>query len=234
MLKIKNKRANVPNGYLYVQKETNWDASKVIPHTISDFGAVCQAIQTHRRANPQYKLNTSLPAIEAELEAVTVARIAAIPGAKDVYLMEVGGAPPSFPTAPKATLVSLAHAAGAINAGKDILFDWEESGQPPVAQELADKRAVTCVTCPQNGKGGLSRYFTVPMAALIKARFEKLHQMKMATPSDSQLGICEACLCPNRLKVWTPLEFILKHMKDDVKARLDPRCWILSKSEVGS
>src|SRR5258705_13941969 len=114
MLRIKNKRANVPNGYLYVQKETNWDASKVIPYTISDFNAVCQAIQAHRRANPNLKLSTNLPAIEAELEAVTVARLVAMPGAKDTYLMEVGGAAPSFQQAPKATLVSLANAAGAI------------------------------------------------------------------------------------------------------------------------
>lgn len=227
MLVIKNKRANIPNGYIYVQRETGWDSSKVMPHTNYDFNAVCQAIRQHRMANPQYRLNTSLPAIEAEVEQVNVARIAAIPGAKDVYLMEVGSAQPSFTAAPTQTLASqVAAVAGAINTGKDILFDWEESGQPPVAQELANKRAEICTTCPQNGKGGLSRYFTIPAAALIKRRLERLHAMKMTTPNDGQLGICEACLCPLPMKVFTPLDFILKHTTDEQKAKFDERCWI--------
>ena len=230
MLRIKNKRANIPNGYLYVQRETGFDVSKVMPHTINDFNAVARAIQQHRMSNPQFKLNTNLAAIEAELEAVNVARIASIPGAKDVYLMDVGGASPSFQPAPnQPTLAKLVAVAGAVKTGKDVLFDWEESGQPPVTQEVADQRASICATCPQNGQGGLSRYFTIPAAAMIKARFEKLHEMKMSTPSDAQLGICEACLCPLKLKCWTPLDFILKYMTDDVRAKLDGRCWILGE-----
>jgi hypothetical protein len=198
-----------------------------MPHLISDFNAVCQAIRQHRMANPQFKLNTNLVAIESELEAVTVQRIAAMPGAKDVYLMEVGSAQPSFSQAPAhSSLQQLAVVGANLKTGKDILFDWEESGKPPVSQELANQRAATCVACPLNGQGGLSRYFTVPAAALIKARFEKLHEMKMQTPSDNQLGVCDACTCPLKLKVWTPLEFILEHMTDEQKSKLDKACWI--------
>jgi hypothetical protein len=231
MLRIKNRRANVPNGYLYVQRESGWDASKVIPHTISDFNAVVQAIRSHRMANPALKLNTSLPAIEAELEAVTVARLQAMPGA-DIYLQDVGGASPtaSFQPAPQQTLAKLAHVVGAVQTAKDVLFDWEESGQPPVAQGLANKRAETCVACSQNGRGGLSRYFTVPAAALIQSRLEKLHAMKMETPNDGQLGVCDACLCVNRLKVWTPIEFIKQHTTPEIMAKLDKNCWVRSEA----
>src|SRR5215475_1184252 len=105
MLRIKNKRANIPNGYLYVQRESGWDASKVMPHLVSDFYAVCQAIRNHRMANPQLKLNTNMAAIEAEVENVNVARIAAMPGAREVYLMDVGEGPSSsFIQAPVQTL----------------------------------------------------------------------------------------------------------------------------------
>ena len=231
MLRIKNRRANIPNGYLYVQKETGFDVSKVMPHTISDFNAVCQAIQQHRRANPQYKLNTNLQAIEAEVEAVNVARIAAIPGAKDVYLQDVGSAQPSFQVASSAqTLAKLVSAVGAVKTAKDVLFDWEESGKPPVAQEVAAKRAEVCVACPLNEKGGLDRYFTLPAAALIKARLEKLHNMKMTTPSDVALGICGACLCVNKLKVWTPIEFIKEHTPPEIVAKFDSKCWVTNEA----
>lgn len=221
--------ANIPNGYLYVQKETGWDASKVMPHTINDFRAVAQAIRQHRMANPQFKLNTNITAIENELELTNVVRIAAMPGGVETYLMEVGGAPPSFQSAPAHSLQAVAAVGANLRTGKDILFDWEESGQPPVAQELADKRAFICAACPKNGKGGLSRYFTVPAAAWVQARFEKLHELKMETPNDVNLGICEGCLCANKLKVWTPISFIKEHTPPEMMTKLDVSCWVLSE-----
>jgi len=230
MLRIKNKRANIPNGYLYVQRETGWDSFKVMPHLVSDFYAVCQAIRNHRAANPQLKLNTNMAAIEAEVENVNVARIAAMPGARDVYLMDVGEGPSSsFMQAPVQTLQQVAAVGANLNTGRQILLEWEESGEPPASQELAYMRAAICVTCPQNGRGGLSRYFTVPAAEFIKRRFERLHQMNLKTPSDNQLGVCEACTCPLPLKVWTPLHLILKHITEDQKSKLDKACWITAE-----
>lgn len=235
MLRLKNRRANIPNGFQYVQRETGWDASKVLPHTNSDFFAVCQALQQHRAANPQLKLNTNMQAIEMEVESLNVMRIAAMPGARDEYLMETGGAPPSFQITPTHNLPVAVAVGESLKTGKDILFDWEESGQPPVAQELANKRADTCAICPKNGRGGLSRYFTVPVAAIIQARLERLHQVKMQTPLDNQIGVCEACLCPLRLKVWTPMEFLLKHTTPqqwDAFQKAEPRCWMHTESEA--
>lgn len=232
MLRIKNRRANVPNGYLYVQKETGWDASKVIPHTISDFNAVCQAIRQHRMSNPQFKLNTSLPAIEAELEAVTVARIAAIPGAKDVYLQDVGSAQPSFHQAPTQSLQAAVAAVKAVSAGAKTILDFEESGDSPVSNELATRRAEVCATCPKNETGDLTRFFTIPAAARIKAQLERAHNMKLTTVLDEKLNVCSSCLCPLKLKVWFPLKFILNHMNSDVESNLDSRCWILGEKHA--
>jgi hypothetical protein len=230
MLRIKNKRANIPNGYLYVQRETGFDVSKIMPHTINDFYAVAQAIRQHRMANPQFKLSTSMPAIEDELERVNVARIAAIPGAAAVYLMEVGGASPSFHQAPTPTLAAQAVAAAtSLSAGAKTILDFEESGESPISNELATKRAEVCVTCPRNETGGLSRFFTIPASELIKKQLERAHEMKLTTTLDNQLNVCSACLCPLKLKVHFPLAFILKHMSEEVKAKLDGRCWILGE-----
>lgn len=232
MLRIKNKRANIPNGYLYVQKESGWDASKVMPHTNSDFNAVCRAIQQHRQANPQLKLNTSLPAIEAEVESVNVARLQTMPGA-DIYLMDVGGAQPtSFIPAPTQSLQVAVATVRAISAGAKTILDFEESGEPPVLNELAAKRAEICVGCPKNEPGDFTRFFTIPAAARIKAQLERAHEMKLTTTFDNQLNVCSACLCPLKLKTHFPLVFIVKHMSDEVKARLDARCWILSEANV--
>lgn len=229
MLRIKNRRANIPNGYLYVQKETGFDVSKVMPHTVNDFNAVCMAIRQHRLSNPQFKLNTSLPAIEAEVEAVNVARIAAMPGAKDVYLMDVGGAQPSFQAAPTQSLQVAVAAAKALSAGAKTILDFEESGDSPVANELATQRAEVCATCPKNETGDLTRFFTIPAATRIKAQLERAHAMKLTTALDDKLNICGACLCPLKLKVHFPLSFIVKHMSNEVRAQLDLRCWILGE-----
>jgi hypothetical protein len=229
MLRIKNKRANIPNGYLYVQRETGFDVSKVMPHTINDFYAVAQAIRQHRAANPQFKLSTSMPAIEEELERVNAARIAAIPGAAAVYLMEVGGAPTSFQVPP--TLSSQVVAAvKAVSAGAENIADWLDSETPPVISEVSKRRAETCVKCPKNELGSLDRFFTAPAVALITLRLEKLHARKLSTPYDSQLGTCAACMCRNQLKVHEPIELVVKHTSDEVWAKLDKSCWVISET----
>lgn len=230
MLRIKNRRANVPNGYQYVQRETGWDASKVMPHTNYDFNAVCQALRQHRMANPQFKFNTSLAAIEAEVEAVNVARIAAMPGA-DIYLQDVGSASSeSFQPAPSKTLHQLAvDGAKAISAGVANVTDWIDSGIQPVSSELSTKRAETCIKCPKNEMGALSRFFTIPAATLIKLRLEKFHARKLTTPFDDKLGTCSACMCRNQLKVHEPIDLVMKHTTPEIKAELDPGCWVLGE-----
>ena len=226
MKRLKNRRQAPPNGFLYTQKETGWQNWKVDPSTVWDFFLCARAIQAHRQANPQFKLNTSLPAIEEELDMVNSARVGAIPGA-DIYLMEVGGAAPSFTVAPSTTLARLVSVAVGLKAGKEATDDWLDSGIPPVTPEVSARRAGICVKCPKNELGTLDRFFTIPLAAMIERRLEKLHKMELSTPLDKELGTCVACMCRNQLKVHEPLELVLKHTSAEVRAALDPRCWIL-------
>lgn len=231
MKRLKNRRASPPNGFLYTQKETGWENWKVDPSSQWDFYLCTRAIQAHRKANPQFKLNTSLPAIEEELDAVTSARVTAMPGTES-YLMEVGGAAPSFQSAPVNNLQSLVAAVKAVSTGAANINDWLDSETPPVVSEVSKKRAEICVACPKNEMGSLGRFFTAPAAALIKLRLEKLHARKLSTPFDSQLGTCSACMCRNQLKVHEPLELVLKHTPAEVMNALDINCWVLSEQKA--
>ncbi len=216
-----------------MQRETGWEAYKVMPHTINDFYAVAQAIRQHRMANPQFRLSTSLPAIEEELERTNAARISAIPGAAGEYLMDVGGAQPSasFQSAPTLAAQVVA-AVKAVSVGARTILDFEESGEPPVDNFKALERAEVCVTCPMNEAGDLTRFFTIPASEQIRKQLERKHELKLETGLDHKLNVCSACLCPLKLKVWFPLKFILTHMSDEVKAKLDSKCWITAESKL--
>ena len=93
-------------------------------------------------------------------------------------------------------------------------------------QELAEKRADTCVSCPKNVMGDLTSWFTVPAAELIKKQLEARHQAKIFTTKDPLLGVCQACACPLPLKVHAPIEIVRDKMRPEDKAALWEKCWI--------
>lgn len=100
-----------------------------------------------------------------------------------------------------------------------------------VDQALAESRATVCAGCPKNGKGDLTSWFTVPAAKLIQVQLEAKNKRKLETKSDEALGVCEACSCPLKLKVFCPLDIINSKMSPTVRTELHPGCWILSESQ---
>ena len=60
-------------------------------------------------------------------------------------------------------------------------------------------------------------------------QIQTAQELDLTTPYDSKLGVCAACDCPMRLKVWTPLKLILEHMLPEAKAALDSKCWITAE-----
>ena len=52
--------------------------------------------------------------------------------------------------------------------------------------------------------------------------------MDLKTSKDAELNVCQACLCPLKLKVHTPMSLIQKRLKPEQRAELDPKCWILA------
>lgn len=203
------------------------------------FDGSVQAIIKHRLANSaitvKYRLATDYNTVANELESYTRARLGMPPAVSAENPLPKMPAPSAL-----ASLSGRAHAAvedvKRLASGAAVLFEWETTGLPPVAAELATKRASICAgadgsgRCPKNGtQESVAQVITAAFADGMRKRLQRLHDLNLTTPHDAQLGVCTACLCPLALKVHTPMELILKRLKPRERADLDSRCWILSE-----
>lgn len=230
MARLKSRQLSIPFGFKFIQPETGWQ-----PRPHSSFTGICQALRAHRIGNPhlaaKHKWATDMADIEAEVEAFN-ANICVQMGWTD-YLMSPPGEPPPPKTKPpsQAELESVSAAAGRTSkiwAGVRTLNDWIDSGTPPVPVEQAEARASVCAKCPKNGKGDFTRWFTQPAAEAIRRQMEKVTERSLSTSRDKEINVCEVCLCPMRLKVHTPLDYIRAHMTDKIldDLRAVDGCWI--------
>lgn len=109
-----------------------------------------------------------------------------------------------------------------------VRSDWLGDGGQPVSQQLANNRAEICNRCPYNKEShDFMHMLGKHVAALLKSQIELKATMKLSTPHDSNLRVCEGCGCFLNLKVWTPLKHILATTE---LSALHPDCWILSES----
>jgi hypothetical protein len=234
-LRLKSRTVLPPKGILFEEKSTGFQSWIADPTSRWDFRRCCRLVQQHRQSNPgisaRLGLSTDLGVIEDEVDKANALRVSAIPNA-DIYLME-GNSPPPKSLAPP-SLNRLAAVAGAvkkIQAGAELLLEWEESGEAPVDSVTATNRARICVGCPKNGKSALTEWFTVPASELIRKRISRLNDLNLSTPYDPGINVCVACLCPLRLKVHVSLHLALKHLTPEARAQLDPSCWMLHETE---
>ena len=209
-----------PQGWQFRQPQMNWDMPYPVSQTID---SATKEIIKVRLKNPaltaKHNLSTHFAVVQDELIKFNAMRTG------------TALAPPTSFTNP---LRSLPQAVGVLAAavkrtaeGGALLLEWEESGQPPVSADTASRRASFCVECPKNGKGDMTRWYTIPVSEMLRKRMARVHAMKLTTPYDDQLGICEACLCPLALKVWTPMDLIQKRLKAEQRSALWEKCWIL-------
>lgn len=215
-----------PGGWQWYQPQTKWNAPNPISNT---FDAQVINIIKHRMANPaimlRHKLATDKASVGKELVDYTRARLGMGP---EVETFPKHPAPPAQPQLGGALSQAVA-VVKKMAAGAALLMEWDESGLPPVSSAISTLRASICADCPKNEKGkSLTEYFTRPLAAATQRRFERLQELNLTTPHDDKLQVCQACLCPLRLKVHTPIELIAKRLKPEQRAELDPRCWILT------
>jgi hypothetical protein len=219
MAKLKSRDRFPPGGFSYLQPETQWRA----PNGAS-FETVVAALIQHRIGNPYLVTThgwpTDLDSVRNQVDSYN-AQICKQLGYTE-YILE---GPPDAPV-PKTTPLPIHQKPGAAAAGGSTLVEWIASGAEAVPREVALKRAEICATCPKNGKGDFTRYFTIPVSEAIRHELNRKNEWKLQTPYDDQLKICEACLCPIPLKIHVPLKNIMPHMDTETISRLDPRCWI--------
>jgi hypothetical protein len=104
-----------------------------------------------------------------------------------------------------------------------------------VAPELANARAAICAKCPLNNAGDWTTWFSAPAASFIKTQLEHRKQMKLSTPDDARISMCQACGCQLHLAVHVPISYKLSKLSKlsaEAKAKLDPGCWILSEEKT--
>lgn len=222
-----NRHTTPPNGWMYRQPETGWTAPTPIAST---FDQTVQLIVDHRKKNPaitaKHKLATNKEAVASELERYTRKRLGLPEASSPVPFWESHN---PFALGGAGAVVDSVSGLKRAAMGTAVVIDWLRSGGNPVAQELANKRAETCVACPKNVPGS---WFTVAPAQLIKETLEARKDLKLETPSDDKLQSCDVCKCLNRLKVWTPLEFILAKTRPEIMAEFPAQCWIVKRDQI--
>jgi hypothetical protein len=227
-----------------LKSRTQWciDGFKFLDAVISDqefgdpswsFERLCQEIQGRRQSNPRFNLPTDMNTIRNEADRYNALRMLQRRGGEQ-YVIQEGTGPPNFPSPHPSW--SGAAAVRQVGAGAAVLRDWLGEGAVPVPGEQASGRAAVCAQCPMNSKNNgraqapwLNR-FTQAASEYLRAQLALRQDLNLTTPSDEQIdGVCEACLCPLRLKVHVPMEHIKKHLSAEVKTKLAPGCWILTE-----
>jgi len=224
MPSLKEPQKQIPGGNQFYVADTKWS-----PAPFSSLDSITQQLIAHRSGRPDLvaKHGWSLDpvVVRQEVEAYQVA--VCVRNGWGEYIH--GGAE----TAPfqEPTRRPLLARARAVAVGAETIVSWIDDGAPTVPKELANRRAERCVSCPKNGKGGFESYFTVPAANAIRKQIERKRDMKMETPFDDQLGVCEACTCPLVLKPWMPLDRILAKMPPSDQDALHESCWIRKRDQ---
>jgi len=134
------------------------------------------------------------------------------------------------PSAPKAHRPvrggSLAKRVEGVKSAMAMFRDIFGPDGKAVSKEVAEIRATSCVKCPLNQKGTLGEFFKTPIANSITGLFGLMRDKSFTTSRDDELGICEACGCVNRAKIFATGEVLSKNMAAEEIARLHPDCWI--------
>lgn len=225
MPRLISRQKFIPNGFKFYDAVLKWTA----PANAS-FAVICEGLRAARTANPGLTrskgLNVDPAAIAEEVDAYNAA-ICEAHGWND-YISGSGGAATPFPQSARPAF-NLNQRAKAVVAGSEVLVEWIASGAEAVPQQQSHHRAEVCSKCPLNGRGGWERWFTVPAANAIRAALRHKGEFRLSTPFDDQLGVCEACLCVNALKVHVPFNKFFPKMEQAAKDSLDPNCWIRSE-----
>ena len=220
MAMLRDRQRQIPNGFRFALPEVGFQSGN-FPSFSTLVNQVWGVIQANPGPAAAGGWPTTLAATEAWVDEFN-ALWCLQNGWGDYVNGNIG---PNPPPKWKPRSKFAAHAAG-VNA----ITEWMGSGAEPVSRELSTLRANTCVRCPLNEAGDLSNFFERATAELIRSSVSAFAEQKLSTPLDNKLGVCSACMCPMKLKVHFPIDNLLKHLSPEIRADLDPMCWILKES----
>jgi hypothetical protein len=113
--------------------------------------------------------------------------------------------------------------------GFTTICEWLERDGAMVDATRANGRALVCVNCPLNRRGGLFNWFTRFLADRIVKR---VGVPQIAQIHRRQLHTCQHCGCALRLLVHVPLTTIVIHKSTDELLSLPRNCWQRKESDI--
>jgi hypothetical protein len=222
MARLKDRQRQIPNGLKFRIPELGYQSKP-----FQSFDTIVNEVFTIARANPGMFTSKGWPHTRTDVATWVDefnARYCAEMGYED-FITGMEDSPPKHGPPPMGKV-------GAVVAGGRSLAEWIGAGANPVEQGIADKRAETCSKCPLNKAGDISSFFERGTSEMLRAAIASAKDINLVTRFDKVLGVCDACYCPLKLKMWMPIDHINKQMSDDTRAALDAKCWILSESGV--
>ena len=221
---LKNRNNLPPGGYVFYQPETGWS-----PNPWVSFDDQVKAIVEHRQANPRFNLSTNSSEVAQQLDDYTTLRLEKIPGGNNWLVPNASAPPPEsfqrhLPHRPAVGAAGVADYAKDVVAGIGLWTEW--FGSKPVDKKTAEKRAAICVDCPKNVRGNWMQKFSEAAGTELLSIMGSMKKQKMQTKHDDSLGVCGVCNCPMKAKVWSPMDLIQKHMRDEHRPELWEKCWI--------
>ncbi len=212
--------SKTPNGgWQFFQPQTKFSLDrKTKPSSVSvTLDQAAELVQKHRMQNPSFGLPIEFYKVRQEIVDFNRTRLGFSPD----------DLPPKFTPQRQSRAAAVVASANKTAAGVQIVADWLGSGLLPVPQAEAERRANICVTCPQNQTGTLWQRLEGGAAIALKKLVAIKGELSLTTTHDANLKTCVACDCHLPLKVWTPLPHIVENTAPEVRAALDPRCWVL-------
>jgi len=218
--RLKNRQLSIPGGLKFSQPELNWTPRPGSFHNIT--GQIMRVRQANPAQTQKHGWRTDEAGCADDLDRYN-AKICYDNGWHNYIVQQGEGAPPLPLPRHNASLVAKLRN---VVAGARTLVKWIDDKAQAVDPDEASRRADICLLCPMNAKGDLSRYFTVPVASMIRAAINLRREWQLTLPQDDKLGVCSGCDCPLKLKVWLPPKDIKEGVAEADKNNLHPNCWI--------
>lgn len=117
-------------------------------------------------------------------------------------------------------------------AGLQTLSDWLGEGGIPVEPTTSAVRALACTSgnegraCPHNRSPNFLESAKGEIADQIRKQLEIKHRLKISTPLDHSLFMCDVCGCHLPLKVQTPLKHLAAHTEEKKLSQFPGYCWL--------
>lgn len=110
-----------------------------------------------------------------------------------------------------------------------IRKSWLGDGGEPVPLEQAQRRADTCLRCPNNQEKPIYEIFAGAVAHGVIRQLKTKDEMGLRVQREECLHVCDVCLCVLKLKVHVPLKFILASSSLD---GLPEFCWQITEQKT--